>query len=70
MNQGITIRFGAANNDMTLSTTGHQFDMSTMDKTKRYELRRALIEGLKRHGYFGKKEQRRATFRARQQAAA
>lgn len=69
MNQGITIRFGAAHNSLALDT-GPSFDMSTMDKTKRYELRRALIEGLKRHGYFGKKEQRRAHFRARQQAAA
>ncbi|PDT45369.1 hypothetical protein CO661_24210 [Sinorhizobium fredii] len=70
MNQGITIRLGAAHNSLTIADAGLAFDVSTMDKTQRYELRRGLIEGLKTNGYFGKKEQRKARFRARQQVAA
>ncbi|ARS72251.1 hypothetical protein CN233_04550 [Sinorhizobium meliloti] len=70
MNQGITIRLGASHNSLTVASNGLAFDMSAMDKTERYELRRALIEGLKTTGYFGKKEQRRAVFRARQKGRA
>lgn len=67
MNQGITIRMGAS--AQSLDANGITFDMATMDKTNRYELRRTLIEELKTRGYFGKKHQRRAAYAAKRRAA-
>ncbi|MDW9532284.1 MULTISPECIES: hypothetical protein [Sinorhizobium] len=66
MNQNITIRMGAARNDITVGSLN--VDLSTANKTQRYEARRALIEGLKEQGYFGKKEQRKAIYRNRREA--
>jgi hypothetical protein len=67
MNQNITIRMGAAYQDITVGTVN--IDLAAADKTERYEVRRTLIEGLKENGYFGKKEQRKAQFRNRKAAA-
>lgn len=67
-NQNITLRMGAAHYDITVGST--QVDLSVASKTQRYEARRALIEGLKETGYFGKKEQRKARFRSRAGARA
>lgn len=67
MNQGITIRMGAT--AQSLNAQGVKFDLSTMDKTDRYELRRTLIETLKQKGYFGKKHQKRASYAAKRRAA-
>ena len=67
MNQGITIRMGASAQSLQAGPT--VFDMASMDKTQRYELRRTLIETLKQQGYFGKKHQRRAQYSARRRAA-
>ena len=69
MNQGITIRFGAALNALSV-TNGPSFDLAAMTKTERYEVRRALIEGLKTNGYFGRKERRKAMFRQKREARA
>ncbi len=68
MNQNITIRMGAANHDITVGSLN--LDLSKASKTERYEARRALIEGLKEQGYFGKKEQRKAAYRNRRKVAA
>ncbi|AIK68489.1 hypothetical protein Lo5R7ANS_19 [Mesorhizobium phage vB_MloP_Lo5R7ANS] len=67
MNNNITIRMGAAYQDITVGTVN--IDLAAADKTARYEVRRTLIEGLKENGYFGKKEQRKAQFRNRRAAA-
>ncbi|MER9560965.1 hypothetical protein [Mesorhizobium sp. M0571] len=67
MNNNITIRMGAAYQDITVGTV--HIDLAAADKTARYEVRRTLIEGLKENGYFGKKEQRKAQFRNRRAAA-
>lgn len=69
MNQGITIRFGAAANSLNI-TCGPSFDLAALTKTERYEVRRALIEGLKLNGYFGRKERRKASFRQKREAQA
>lgn len=63
MNQGITIRMGAAHQDITVGTVA--VDLAAASKTERYEVRRTLIEGLKENGYFGKREQRKARFRSK-----
>lgn len=55
MNTSIVIKMGAATNSLFID--GHEFPIST-DKTKRYELRRDLIEGLKKGGYFGEAKRR------------
>lgn len=65
--QNITIRMGAAHQDITVGTLN--IDLAAASKTERYEVRRTLIEGLKERGYFGKKEQRKAQFRNRRAAA-
>lgn len=57
MKATVTIRMGAAVNSLFI--LGEEIPIPT-DKTKRYEMRRDLIEGLKRHGYFGKQGMRRA----------
>lgn len=67
MNQNITIRMGAAHQDIRVGTVA--VDLAAASKTERYEVRRELIEGLKSNGYFGKKEQRKAVFRQRRVAA-
>ncbi|MER9646770.1 hypothetical protein [Mesorhizobium sp. M0199] len=67
MNNNITIRMGAAYQDITVGTVS--IDLAAASKTDRYEVRRSLIEGLKENGYFGKKEQRKAQFRNRRAAA-
>ena len=64
--QNITIRMGAAHQDITVGTV--HIDLAAASKTERYEVRRTLIEGLKERGYFGKKEQRKALFRNRRAA--
>jgi hypothetical protein len=69
MNQGITIRLGAAQNNLSVKN-GPSFDLAALTKTERYEVRRALIEGLKVNGYFGRKERRKAMFRQKREAAA
>lgn len=68
MNQGITLRFGAAHNSLSVAG-GPSFDLASLTKSERYEVRRALIEGLKVNGYFGRKERRKAIFRQKQVAA-
>ncbi|MDX0455515.1 hypothetical protein GOC72_18845 [Sinorhizobium medicae] len=68
MTQKITIRMGAAHNDISVGSIN--VDLSTATKTQRYEARHALIEGLKETGYFGKKEQRKAVYRNRAKASA
>lgn len=68
MHHNVTIRMGAAYNDLTVN--GIQVDLAAADKTQRYEARRGLIEGLKEIGYFGKKEQRKAIFRNRPKVSA
>lgn len=65
--QGITLRFGAAHNSVTVGAV--IVDLSKATKTERYEARKAIIEGLKQKGYFGTKEKRKALFRARRDAA-
>ncbi|RWP18845.1 MAG: hypothetical protein EOR00_09405 [Mesorhizobium sp.] len=67
MNNNITIRMGAAYQDITVGTVN--IDLAAASKTERYEVRKSLIEGLKENGYFGKKEQRKAHFRNRRAAA-
>lgn len=67
MNQNITIRMGAAYQDISVGNVN--IDLAAATKTERYEVRRELIEGLKSNGYFGKKEQRKAVFRQRRAAA-
>jgi hypothetical protein len=67
MKQNITIRMGAAHQDITVGNVN--IDLAAASKTDRYEVRKSLIEGLKGNGYFGKKEQRKATFRNRRAAA-
>ncbi len=64
--KGITIRFGAAHNSVSVGSV--TVDLSVASKTQRYEARRGLIEGLKQDGYFGRKEQRRANYRAHREA--
>lgn len=66
MKQNITIRMGAAHHDVTVGAVN--VCLATANKTERYEVRRALIEGLKENGYFGKKEQRKAIYRNRREA--
>ncbi|MEY9719304.1 valyl-tRNA synthetase [Sinorhizobium fredii] len=66
MKQNITIRMGAAHHDVSVGSIN--VDLSKANKTERYEARRALIEGLKETGYFGKKEQRKAVYRKRREA--
>lgn len=51
MNTSIVLKMGAATNSLFIE--GREFPIST-DKTKRYEMRRDLIEALKASGYFGK----------------
>ncbi|MER8582707.1 hypothetical protein NKG95_29065 [Mesorhizobium sp. M1423] len=67
MKNTITIRMGAAHQDITVGDVN--IDLAAASKTDRYEVRRSLIEGLKENGYFGKKEQRKAQFRNRRVAA-
>lgn len=61
MNQGITLRMGAAHHDVTAGDT--HIDLSSCNREERYTVRRTLIETLKEQGYFGAKEQRKAYFR-------
>lgn len=68
MNQGITIRMGAAHHDLTAGS--FHIDLSTASKTERYETRRTIIEHLKATGYFGRREQRKALYRQRGKADA
>lgn len=67
MSQNITIRMGAAHNDVSVGSIN--VDLSKATKNERYEARKAIIEGLKETGYFGKKEQRKAVYRNRQVSA-
>lgn len=68
MSQNITIRMGAAHHAVSVGSIS--VDLSKATKTERYEARRALIEGLKENGYFGKKEQRKAIYRQRREVSA
>ena len=63
-----TIRRGASVNEV--SAGGTVIDMSRLNSNERYQVRCALIEGLKRTGYFGKRTQRRAEFLARKKEGA
>jgi len=67
MSPNITLRMGAAFNDVTVGDL--TVDLAKATKTQRYEARRAIIEGLKEQGYFGKKEQRKARYRNQRSAA-
>ncbi|MGN6548397.1 MAG: hypothetical protein ACTHJ3_00670 [Pararhizobium sp.] len=68
MNQGITLKMGAADHSLTVGQV--IIDLAACDRNQRYEARRTVIEHLKRTGYFGRKEQRKAHFRDRAQGVA
>lgn len=63
MNQGVTLRMGAYQNQ--LEVEGLEIDLGALNKDQKYVVRRELIEGLKTKGYFGRRQQQRAKHRQR-----
>lgn len=68
MKHNITIRFGAGHHSVTAGDVTVDFCKAHRDV--KYQTRKIIIEGLKQNGYFGKAEQRKALYRARQEAKA
>lgn len=62
MKHSITIRMGAS--EYSLQVNDIKIDLSKLTKEQAYEARKGLIEPLKLQGYFGKKLQRKAQYRA------